>query len=633
MGFWSKKGPRALLAGVLISVLAFVVACGSSAPEVREVVREVEVPVEVEKEVVREVEVPVEVEKKVVREVEVLKEVEVVKEVPKETVVERTVIATPTPIPVSAGPVETKVDRVIYALGEVQETNRHWTVGRPSYYQFDPYSETLIGIDSVTNARIPRLAKSWESSPDGREWTLYLEEGVPFHFDWGEFTSADVIASFDRILGDDSQVSAASFFDGTTYEAVDDYTVKLVFPSIALDTPAILSRGFGGGEIMMLSKSQFDEVGVDGFDEKPAGTGSYMYGGRTDGQNIWFEKAPQPHWRGENPDFQEVELRWVREDLTRLAALLTEEIHIAALSRELQLEAARNGMENAEAGAPTHYLTMFLGGQYYLDGDTSYDPTIPWASPEHGKIIRQAMNKAIDRDAMLEHVLKGQGSLMLLTQFHPVLGVWNEQWEADWEEQYGYDPEAAKALMAQAGYSTENPMPFTSYNYFSSDEPETAVMLEALINFWQPIGIDVTLLDSEWGTVRGEYRSKGDFIKKGGWGNVITMRSLTNRLRSWSTVGNANPEAPGGYNGGPGYFSPVIEKNYAEFQGLQEVDNDRINELLLEVGNDKFYNFADIPFFWFTLQVTFNPNVVESWTFPGTAGSKTSHWDLLKAAQ
>lgn len=633
MGFWSKKGPRALLAGVLISVLAFVVACGSSAPEVREVVREVEVPVEVEKEVVREVEVPVEVEKEVVREVEVLKEVEVVKEVPKETVVERTVIATPTPIPVSAGPVETKVDRVIYALGEVQETNRHWTVGRPSYYQFDPYSETLIGIDSVTNARIPRLAKSWESSPDGREWTLYLEEGVPFHFDWGEFTSADVIASFDRILGDDSQVSAASFFDGTTYEAVDDYTVKLVFPSIALDTPAILSRGFGGGEIMMLSKSQFDEVGVDGFDEKPAGTGSYMYGGRTDGQNIWFEKAPQPHWRGENPDFQEVELRWVREDLTRLAALLTEEIHIAALSRELQLEAARNGMENAEAGAPTHYLTMFLGGQYYLDGDTSYDPTIPWASPEHGKIIRQAMNKAIDRDAMLEHVLKGQGSLMLLTQFHPVLGVWNEQWEADWEEQYGYDPEAAKALMAQAGYSTENPMPFTSYNYFSSDEPETAVMLEALINFWQPIGIDVTLLDSEWGTVRGEYRSKGDFIKKGGWGNVITMRSLTNRLRSWSTVGNKNPEAPGGYNGGPGYFSPVIEKNYAEFQALQEVDNDRINELLLEVGNDKFYNFADIPFFWFTLQVTFNPNVVESWTFPGTAGSKTSHWDLLKAAQ
>ena len=614
MAFNRLSKPKAILFCSLVLVLALVVACGSAAPQVveREVIKEV--PVEVIKEV------PVEV----MKEVEVVRNVEVLKEIPVETVVERTVIATPTPIPVSAGPVQAKVTRVIYALGEVQETNRHWTVGRPSYYQFDPYSETLIGIDSKTNARIPRLAKSWESSPDGRVWTLHLEEGVPFHFGYGDFTSADVIASFDRILGDDSQVSAVSFFDGAIYTASDDYTVEIAFPSISLDAPAILSRGFGGGEIMMLSKNQFDTESVEGFDAKPAGTGSYMYGGRSQGQNIWFEKAPQPHWRGENPDFEEVELRWVREDLTRLAALLTGEIHIASLSRELQLEAKRRGMEAAVAGAPTHYLTMFLGGQYYGAYQEDYDPSVPWTNPETGKLIRQAMNKAIDREEMLQHVLKGDGLLMLLTQYHPILGSWNEAWEADWEEQYGYDPEAAKALMAQAGYGPENPMEFTSYNYFSSDEPETAVMLEALINYWEPIGIDVTLLDSEWGTVRKNYRERTDFIKKGGWGNVITMRSLTNRLRSWSSVQGV---------GGAGYYSTIIEDNYAEFQAMSTVDYDRINQLILEVGNDKYYNFADIPFFWFTLSVIYNPDVVESWTFPGTAGSKTSHWDLLKAAQ
>ena len=614
MAFNRLSKPKAILFCSLVLVLALVVACGSAAPQVveREVIKEV--PVEVIKEV------PVEV----MKEVEVVRNVEVLKEIPVETVVERTVIATPTPIPVSAGPVQAKVTRVIYALGEVQETNRHWTVGRPSYYQFDPYSETLIGIDSKTNARIPRLAKSWESSPDGRVWTLHLEQGVPFHFGYGNFTSADVIASFDRILGDDSQVSAVSFFDGATYTASDDYTVEIAFPSISLDAPAILSRGFGGGEIMMLSKNQFETEGVEGFDAKPAGTGSYMYGGRSQGQNIWFEKAPQPHWRGENPDFEEVELRWVREDLTRLAALLTGEIHIASLSRELQLEAKRRGMEAAVAGAPTHYLTMFLGGQYYGAYQEDYDPSVPWTNPETGKLIRQAMNKAIDREEMLQHVLKGDGLLMLLTQYHPILGSWNEAWETDWEEQYGYDPEAAKALMAQAGYGPENPMQFTSYNYFSSDEPETAVMLEALINYWEPIGIDVTLLDSEWGTVRKNYRERTDFIKKGGWGNVITMRSLTNRLRSWSSVQGV---------GGAGYYSTIIEDNYAEFQAMSTVDYDRINQLILEVGNDKYYNFADIPFFWFTLSVIYNPDVVESWTFPGTAGSKTSHWDLLKAAQ
>ena len=110
MASWFTKS-RAILVSSLVLTLAFVVACGTAAPEVveREVVREVQVEVPKEIEVVKEVQVPVEVEREVVREVEVVKEVEVLKEIPKETVVERTVIATPTPIPVSAGPVETRL--------------------------------------------------------------------------------------------------------------------------------------------------------------------------------------------------------------------------------------------------------------------------------------------------------------------------------------------------------------------------------------------------------------------------------------------------------------------------------------------------------------------------------------------
>ena len=627
MAFHWLNIPRSVLIGSLVMALTFLVACGAAAPEVveREVIKEVTVEVPKEVEVVKEVEVPVEVEREVIQEVEVIKEVEVLKEIPKETVVEKTVIATPTPIPVAMEQVEAKVDRVIYALGEVQETNRHWTVSRPSYYQFDPYGETLVGLDANTNERIPRLAKSWEWSEDGREWTFQLVEGVPFHFGYGEFTAHDAVAAHHRTIGEDSQSGAASFFREATAEAIDDYTVKYTFPGLSLDTPAILSRGFGGGEILMLSKKQFDTEGLEGFDAKPAGTGSYQYLGREPGQGIWFERAPQPHWRGENPDFQEVELRWVREDLTRLAALLTSEIHVAALSRELQLEAGRRGMQPAAAGVPTNYLSLFLGGMYFSEGDAAYDPNVPWASPTTGKIVRQAMNKAIDRQEMLQHVLKGDGELMYNTAYHPVLGNgYNPQWEEDWEELYGYDQEAARDLMAQAGYTPENPMPFTSYNYFSADEPETAVMLEALINYWEPVGIDVTLLDSEWGTVRGEYRAKGDFIKKGGWGNVITMRSLTTRLRVWSFAATGN---------GGGYETDLQDQNYQKYIALETVDREAIDQLIREIGDDRFYNFADIPFFWFRLTVMFNPDVVESWTFPGTASSKTSHWDLLKAAQ
>ena len=155
MSFHWLTIPKSVLIGSLVLALALVVACGSAAPEVveREVIVEKEVIKEVPKEVVVTEQVIKEVPREVVVTEEVIKEVEVLKEIPKETVVESIVIATPTPIPVSAGPVTTKVTRVIYALGEVQETNRHWTVGRVSNTSSTPIPRRWWGwILELTSA-------------------------------------------------------------------------------------------------------------------------------------------------------------------------------------------------------------------------------------------------------------------------------------------------------------------------------------------------------------------------------------------------------------------------------------------------------------------------------------------------
>jgi oligopeptide transport system substrate-binding protein len=237
-----------------------------------------------------------------------------------------------------------------------------------------------------------------------------------------------------------------------------------------------------------------------------------------------------------------------------------------------------------------------------------------------GKLIRQAMNKAINRQEMMDFILRGGGKLMYNTAFHPSLEGWNSQWVEDWEEMYSYDPDAATELMHEAGFGPENPMDFTIWNYVSSDEPETSVMVEALINYWEPIGINVQLVDTEWGTIQQYYRNKTPEIKRGGWGNVITMRSLVDRVRTWQSTGNSR-----------NWETALIDANWKKI--AETVDPEEIDQLIREVGDERYYNFADIPFFWFDLEVTVNPEVVESWTYPGTAGSKTSHWNLLKAAQ
>ena len=146
-------------------------------------------------------------------------------------------------------------------------------------------------------------------------------------------------------------------------------------------------------------------------------------------------------------------------------------------------------------------------------------------------------------------------------------------------------------------------------------------MVEALINYWNPIGINVTILDIDWGTVRKYSRGKTSQIKKGGYGNVITVRSAASRLQAWA-IGRT-----------PNYQTDRILARYNDFRALDDFDEKAIGDLIRDFGDDKYYNFADIPFFFFRLTVMFNPDVVESWTFPGTSGSKTSHWDLIKAAR
>ena len=583
--------------GVLTILSLVAVACGTSAPADPQIVVEEKI-VEVEKEVLKEV--PVEVLKEVV------------------------VTATPKPVQDSEQ-VTAKVDRVIYAFGEVIETNRNWTVGRPSYYQFDPWAETLLDLEATTNARIPRIATSWESNADASSWTFHLQEGIPFHDDYGELTTADVAASLALHRSDEATSSFKQFLKEMKpgdegFEIVDDHTITFNMEGSTTLWPAMASRGFGGGEFLILSEKQIDE-GLESFDEKPIGTGPYEYGGRDTGEGIWFELSDGDHWRGERPDFKEIEIKWVREDATRLAMLLVGESHMSSLSRELQFEAMKRGMITLEAQVPTNYLTLFLGGMYFSTGDPDYDPTVPWVSPENGLKIRQAMNKAVDRDELIDFILKGAGTTMYNTAFHPTLEGYNPEWEEKWDDMYGFDPEAAKALMAEAGYSPDNPMEFTIWNYVSSDEPETAVMVEALINYWQPIGIDLKIVDSEWGTVRSAYREKNDMIKQGGWGNVITMRSVVDRVRAWAYPDGA----------GRNYESDAINEAWAAI--AQTVEPDEIDKQVQKVGDDRFDNFADIPFFWFALQVTANPEVIDSWTFPGTSASKTSHWNLLKAAQ
>ena len=500
-----------------------------------------------------------------------------------------------------------------------QETNLPWIGPRSLLTQLSPMVETLLDIDPDTGEFMPMLATRWEMAPDGKSWTMDLREGVTFHSEFGEFDAQDVAHM--RFLMGPQEGNLNSFRNtwATTVnnvEIVDDHRVvfQLDKPDPGLDFFLSLS-----GDLVMLSKNQWDQEGQDGLEQRLIGTGPYEYLEREVGQSISFSRVPYEHWRVPNADFQELELVWAPESATRLAMLLTQEAHMAELPRDVLAQAVSDGMGISQSGLGAILTWLVMGGQYYTTGDEVYDATVPYAQPgENGRLVRKAMNKAISRDQINEFIFRQGGTPMLVHGYHPTLPGWNPEWEDRWEEEYGYDPEAAKDLLEQAGY----PDGFTLKMYGSHTlpgVPELPDIAEAVSIFWTEIGIDVEIVSLEFSAVRPQYRTKQ--IQ----GFIFPMRTVRRPLQEQIRLFNLPDGVVHHYE-----TDSVVETWNELSLTLDPAERDR---LIREIGNEKFDNHETIPLLWIFFQVAINPDVIAEYKFPGTAASNFSHLETIKAVR
>ena len=527
--------------------------------------------------------------------------------------------AMPQPTAVDAGPVEAKVDRLVIAFTQpTHETNIPWFGARTMLSQFNPVQETLIDLHPETGEFAPNLATEWSMSADGKAWTLDLREDVPFHFDLGEFAAEDV-AHTRGLMGQEDGVNTLNGMwreTVDTVEVVDDHTVVFQLTAAEPDLDFALSIG---GDLLMMSKVQWDQGGEEELEQRMVGTAPYQYVEREVGQSILFERVPYDHWRVGRPDFPEMQQVFAPEAATRLAMMLTEEAHVAVLPREGLAQAASGGMEIVNSGiGGTH--TMFLfGGQYYITGDEAYDPSIPWAAPgEKGRLVRQALNKAVDRDEINEFIFKGGGAPYRVVDYHPTLPGFNPEWDERWEEMYGYDPDKARELLAEAGYPDGFPMKIYGAHTLPG-VPELPDVAEAISIYFTELGIDVEIVSVEFSVVRNQFRNKllNEFL--------YPLRSSRRPLQQQIRVHNL--PAPLGV--GHFYESDFIVEKYEELtQNLDPAERDRI---FREIGDHKYDNFASMPLHWLFIQVAVNPEIVAEYKFTGTAGWNFSHMETIKA--
>lgn len=524
-----------------------------------------------------------------------------------------------------------KLERLVVAVAPLGwDTNFSWLQSRSGMLDKRPALEYLIGIDRNTGAYIPELAEKWEMAPDGKSWTLTLRQGVQFHDNWGEFTAEDVRHSIFLIAQPESVQSDSGHWRTVMGIAKDDsleevqkkvaQRVEIVNPHqvvirTAIVVPELIDSLSANTDLVIESKKRWDAGGKDLYSQKVVGTGPFMFVERKVGSYVRYKRV-EKHWR-HTPEVKELEFRWVPEGVTRLATLLAGEVHISDIDRPLQKDAMAKGMKIVPSQRTATSHEWLFGGMYFATPD-KLDRKQPFVD----KRVRQAMNMAINRQAIADNILGRKAEPMLITRYHSVIdetlwpGMWDKGWEQRFKELYGYNPIKAKALLKEAGY--EKGFAFNVFLYTLPGIPELLDIGQALAQDWEAVGLQPKLVELEFPRVREQYRAKSIH------GGVWSLRGSPNALNVLRIFNKAKDSTVYAYE------HPYLEERFAALDSaVAPADRARI---LREIGEHKFSEFADMPLFWLYAEAGVNPKYIKDYVFPGSITGFYSHLEYVKLA-
>jgi peptide/nickel transport system substrate-binding protein len=311
---------------------------------------------------------------------------------------------------------------------------------------------------------VPGLAKSWEQI-DEVTWEFKLQENVKFH-NGDPFTAADVKYSFERIK---TLPSPAAFLVEVVeaVEVVDDYTVrmKLEYPF----APILAHLAHPSNAIV--NQRSVEEAGDNFGSQVAIGTGPFMFKEWVSGSHV--ELVRNPNYWAEPAKVERLIIRGIPENTVRAIELETggaDIVYNIDPTDELRL-----------TGAPGIKLDK------YQTLSTSYVGFNVQQAPFDNLLVRQAINYALDVEAVAEFIYTGQAA-QISGPLPPL--VWGSRTDL---AGYEYNPEKAKELLAQAGYpngfkttiwTNDNPLRMQIAEMFQANLAEVGVDVEVQIIPW-----------------------------------------------------------------------------------------------------------------------------------------------------
>jgi peptide/nickel transport system substrate-binding protein len=333
--------------------------------------------------------------------------------------------------------------------------------------------ETLIYL-AVDGSLEPALAESWEPSEDGLAWDLKLREGISFH-DGTPFNAEAVKFNLDRFMGKgefegESAIYSFLLSEVEEVEVVDENTVRLHLTQQFAPIASHLSHSFIG----MHSPASLQALDADEYVEAPVGTGAYKYVAWDRGEQIVMEKN-EDYWGGA-PKLDTVTFKFVPEAGSRVIMLETGEAHamMAVPPTDIaRLEAA----DDIDIVYQSSVRVIYMG--FNLEDEKFQDVR-----------VRQALNYAIDKEAIIATIFQGVGTPSSAPIVPSVFGYTQVG-------PYEYNLEMAKELLEEAGYADGFDIELF---HPTGRYPQDSTVAEAVQAMLAEVGINATLTTYDWGT-------------------------------------------------------------------------------------------------------------------------------------
>lgn len=421
---------------------------------------------------------------------------------------------------------------VVGQIAEPQSLDPHTVTATNDFRILVNLYDGLVRFKDGTLEVEPALAESWEVSDDGRTYRFKLREGVKFH-DGSDFGAEAVKFNFDRMLNKDHPFYntgpfplSFNFSSIASVEVIDPHTVE--FRLKEAFAPFLSNLAYPTG--LIVSPTAVEQHSKD-YGHSPSGTGPFKFAEWQSNQRVVIERNPD-YWGGA-AKLEAVVFRPVTDANTRVAEMMAGGLDVMLEVPPDNLATFRQDANFAVAEqAGPHVWFAILNTK---------------EGPFADKRVRQAANYAVNKETLVKDVLQDTATVAA----GPIPPAFN--WVESTVEPYPYDPEKAKALLAEAG--VENPQLTFYVTEGGSGMLDPVTMGAAIQADLQAAGFTVKIETYEWNTFLG--RVNPGLEGKADMAEMAWMTNDPDTVPYLTLRTDAMPDK-GGFNSGY-YSNPEVD--------------------------------------------------------------------------